>query len=596
MAWYNSNWQYRKEITIDSTKVDGDLTDWPLTVLLDSDGDLASNAQSSGDDILFTASDGTTKLSHEIENYDGSTGTLWAHVKIPSLSSSSDTTIYVYYGNSGASNQESVANVWSNGYEAVYHLDEEASGTGNTDVYKDSTANNYHADDYASATGQTGQIHEGQALDGSNDYIDGQTSSDHLFSDVTVTVWANKSDWANNREFIHAVDDDVITDLESPIQIEVRDGGTLRHARGDAAGGIATYDVSGWTGYHQVGWKQNRVDSSTVDVSMMADGGTVATASGDYEDVNLTRNHLGAYLGGDDFYWSGYMDELRVASVTRSNAWVSTSYTNQNDPLSFYSVGTQERAALKIAVTVSDATGASPAPSASGTGSAAVSPGASEATGTSPAPSASATGSAAVSPGASEATGTSPSPAASGSGTVTVSPGVSTATGTTPLPAVTPDMATIAALVSAATGTSPAPTASGTGSITVSPGVSAASGTSPAPTLSATGTATVSAGVSEAIATTPLAVVTPGTATVGVPVSSATGTTPIINLILGRAIYIGSASSATATTPTPSSVAATGTARLSVAASLAEADSPLPVIEQTIGLLSGLNDMDGLDE
>ena len=123
-SWYSSDWPYRKAITIDHDKVAGNLTDFPVLIHLPADTDLASKAQSDADDILFTASDGTTKLAHEIEKFDPSTGELIAWVKVPTLSSSTDTTIYLYYGNASASNQQDPENVWSNGYVMVQHMDE----------------------------------------------------------------------------------------------------------------------------------------------------------------------------------------------------------------------------------------------------------------------------------------------------------------------------------------------------------------------------------------------------------------------------------------------------------------------------------------
>ena len=63
-AWYNSSWQYRKKLTIDYTKVGATLSNFPVLVSLTSDSDLAARARSDGYDILFTSSDGTTKLDH----------------------------------------------------------------------------------------------------------------------------------------------------------------------------------------------------------------------------------------------------------------------------------------------------------------------------------------------------------------------------------------------------------------------------------------------------------------------------------------------------------------------------------------------------
>ena len=79
-----------------------------------TDTNLKSIAQSDGDDILFTASDGSTKLDHEIEKYDSTTGELIAWVEVATLQGATNTEIYIYYGNPGASSQQSVAGTWVN--------------------------------------------------------------------------------------------------------------------------------------------------------------------------------------------------------------------------------------------------------------------------------------------------------------------------------------------------------------------------------------------------------------------------------------------------------------------------------------------------
>src|SRR5262249_8658568 len=104
-AWYNTSWPYRKAITIDHTKVSGSssLSSFPLLVSV-TDANLKTVAngggvgKSDGTDILFTSSDGTTKLDHEIESYNASTGQFIGWVRIPALSPTADTVIYAYYG------------------------------------------------------------------------------------------------------------------------------------------------------------------------------------------------------------------------------------------------------------------------------------------------------------------------------------------------------------------------------------------------------------------------------------------------------------------------------------------------------------------
>ena len=68
MAWYNSLWRYRKKLTIPAANVAGTgaLSAFPLVFNPASDADILANARSDGWDILFTSSDGTTKIPHEI--------------------------------------------------------------------------------------------------------------------------------------------------------------------------------------------------------------------------------------------------------------------------------------------------------------------------------------------------------------------------------------------------------------------------------------------------------------------------------------------------------------------------------------------------
>jgi hypothetical protein len=114
-SWYDSDWSYRKKITIDNTKVSTvastNLTNFPVLInRTDVDWKDTANsgqvAQADGGDILFTSSNGTTKLDHEIEFYDEATGELIAWVEVPTVNGTSDTDIYIYYGNdTGVTNQ-----------------------------------------------------------------------------------------------------------------------------------------------------------------------------------------------------------------------------------------------------------------------------------------------------------------------------------------------------------------------------------------------------------------------------------------------------------------------------------------------------------
>jgi len=72
MADWLSGYTTRRKITIDSSKIDADLTDFPVLVKLTSSNFDFSEANSDGYDIRFTSSDGTTLLDFERVKHDSS--------------------------------------------------------------------------------------------------------------------------------------------------------------------------------------------------------------------------------------------------------------------------------------------------------------------------------------------------------------------------------------------------------------------------------------------------------------------------------------------------------------------------------------------
>jgi hypothetical protein len=68
-----------------------------------------------GTDIYFTSDEGGF-LSHELEHYNPATGHVVAWVEHFGLSATDDTTIYMYYGNAAAADQQQVAVTWSDAY------------------------------------------------------------------------------------------------------------------------------------------------------------------------------------------------------------------------------------------------------------------------------------------------------------------------------------------------------------------------------------------------------------------------------------------------------------------------------------------------
>jgi len=198
--WYKDNshpnyrFIYRKAITIDATGVIANLIDYPLLVSFTS-SDLQAHVQSSGNDILFTDSDFVTKLDHELENYDPSTGTVTAWVRVPLITAGSTQKIYIYYGDPTVPSQQNPTGVWASvtnptiNYKFVSHMKNDPDST----QIADSTSSNLDGTKYPTgnpSTEITSQIYKAQSFDGVDDYI--QMPSTTIGSgEITYEMWLN---------------------------------------------------------------------------------------------------------------------------------------------------------------------------------------------------------------------------------------------------------------------------------------------------------------------------------------------------------------------------------------------------------------------
>src|SRR3989338_10499575 len=190
----DSSWAYRKKITFDNTDASlgvtsENLTNFPVLVKLSSSNIDYTKTQDSGQDIRFTDTDGSD-LAYEIEKWD-ETGTSWVWVKVPQIDINSSTDyIYLYYGNTSATDHQQATSVWSNSYAAVWNLKE--SGDGTVGEYKDATSvNNGQGGGGTSSAVPTlsnsGQLDGAQSFDG-GDYIATANTTNSIANTSTYTI------------------------------------------------------------------------------------------------------------------------------------------------------------------------------------------------------------------------------------------------------------------------------------------------------------------------------------------------------------------------------------------------------------------------
>ena len=315
-----------------------------------------SNIEAGGADIRFTSSDGITELPREIESYAG--GTLYAWVKVTltkDSSDSSDDVIYMYYGNSSATEPDPSSpygseNVWDTDFVMVQHL-QETSGT-----HFDSTS--YSNDSsYVLVTQQgtaSGKINGTDEFDGIDDYITIVNSSDiniGIHGQRTVSAWFNVADTAARQVIFE--EGAGIRGLNMYI-----DSGNLYVGAWNEPSGESNWQgtwlstaINPNTWYHVVAWLDG---GSTITPNALkgylngvefgsGDGSQLWGHSG---DIAIGRNGGSKFHDGDDTSagecFDGLIDEVQISNTPRDAEWIITGYNNQEIPGGFGLIGSEE--------------------------------------------------------------------------------------------------------------------------------------------------------------------------------------------------------------------------------------------------------------
>jgi hypothetical protein len=331
VAWYNTSWLKRTKITVDNTKVAGDLTDFPVLITeANMESSFFDNCESDGADIVLTEDDGETKLKRELVSIDAGAETMELWVKIPSLSGSSDTVIYLYYDNSNGA-ETNDTDVWDSNFACVFHMDDDGSG----DV-ADSTANGLDGVGSGSPSEVTGKIGKAMDVNGISDYFTAPYSSVYGSGAYSFTLecWI-KADNAQESADHHVLHKRFPARLCYDENNSRAKGGFMARMEND------TWYYSGGNSISHAVWHYfaGRYNYSTHIVDSWIDD--TQGASNDIEtsrspDPNTEPFTIGNKKGGLRGF-AGLIDEVRYSATFRSDDWLETCYNNQNSPSTFYS-------------------------------------------------------------------------------------------------------------------------------------------------------------------------------------------------------------------------------------------------------------------
>lgn len=356
--WFNYDWNRRKNITIDSNDVDGQLTNFPVLVNLNSDSELANYALENGSDIMFVSSDNSTQYNHEIEFFDGSNGNLVAWVNVTSVSADSDTSFYMYYNNSDSSDQQDVSGTWSSDYIGVYHLNETYSSA--EDNYVDSSSNNHHgtmSDDKAEDPYRSDGVIGGACnFSGADEGIILPELGEGI--PLTLSCWVRTdSGWLTSTYDGFHTNDGILsrhyqdegircrTNYNGSIITRFKINGSAYEQTNFGAPGEGTgarpgvwYYISTTVTSEQIKYMYNSTLKEVDDKS--ADSDTLDKATSYYWCIGASTTWQPAIESTSTF--NGTIDEIRIVNNSRTPEWINASYRNQLNPGGFYTLGETE--------------------------------------------------------------------------------------------------------------------------------------------------------------------------------------------------------------------------------------------------------------
>ena len=357
MGWL-SGWSNRIQITVDSSRIDENLTDFPLPIYLSAlsginaadVSDLFTELGSSRKKIALTLGDGTTQCYCEIERWDEASNRAWLHVKVPSISSSTDTILYLYYDSTQTDNTNYVGDtgdaaaqaVWDSNFVGVWHMGQDPSG--GDGCILDSTSNEYNGTPQGTMLSEDlvgAQFGKGIDFDGIDDGVrivgykgilgTAQRTVETIMQRNTVP----SSPPDTQRLITWGVNDANGQKWHFRINGTGDGEGTAGAVRAECHGGrkIFSSNVCDGTAHHlaltfagtnitdTICYVDGAIDGESAHLSF-----TVNTVSGD--DVNLGR---GFSITMENAL--RVLDECRISSIARSAAWIKATYNGLFDSL-----------------------------------------------------------------------------------------------------------------------------------------------------------------------------------------------------------------------------------------------------------------------
>lgn len=333
MTWL-SDWAKRIKLTISGSYIEGDLSDFPIMIHLDSTCSGVFNELGGNNKRIAVTASGQQQCYIEIEDWNESTNSAWLWVKVPTLSSGISSDVYLYYDNLRSDNSAYVGtvgetaaqNVWDNNFVGVWHMNQ--NPTGGSNCIKDSTSNTNNGTPGGSMTsGDLVDGKVGKALDfDGNDRINVGDKSSLEPSILTLECLVKPDDYTRSLNGGIAKGWLFGDGAEYSYKVNFHNSNASWSATDTSNAAIFVLNEAiGDNNYHY--WAGIYKDG--LGAYFYKDGdlvGSNGSATGAIDYIKSCNDFLISARSNGSHGLIGDMDEIRVSDTNRSAPWVKATY------------------------------------------------------------------------------------------------------------------------------------------------------------------------------------------------------------------------------------------------------------------------------
>jgi len=335
LAWWNGDWNYRKEIDFDLTATGADVagapTDVPVLIRLSlGNFQYFADAKPDGSDFRFIAADDKTPLAFHIERFDPQAQIALVWVRLPRLAGGAKTDkILLYYGNKSATSASDPAGTYDANQALVYHFGAPKGSAQDVTGYK-SEPSAFNAE-----VNPASLIAAGAKFAGGQTIVIPATAAVHLnpAKGFTLSTWVRFDAAQGAQAYIAQLAD-------QGKELVLGLNGAQVFAR--YAGGATPVTLTQPDQLTPAEWHHLAVTIGSGRLTLFVDGSDVAHNNIDAQEMGGTLTIGGAAANSN--YYSGELDELEVSSIVRSADWLKAAARSQGlvAPLVVYGGDTQK--------------------------------------------------------------------------------------------------------------------------------------------------------------------------------------------------------------------------------------------------------------